>query len=297
MEHFYVTFVLFHFNCHNNDDRLVMSAVFILALLVCLCSAVLRFLPALHSLSAGNIIPYLFCQANIELCDCLCDLKVFSHEYLKKLWLSCFRRSMYNCCCAPSLCLSVSLSLSLSLSRTGTRWPNWSSKARRSTYMQIRGRWEYELLETRARSRGLFFICLGLLYFPARSLIFNVQDEKIILTYFAPTPEACKHLWKCGVENQAFYKWVHKLLPSQCFFSFPPEAHCHDLATCRASLEHCGAGYRHGTLVSLKALSSGLFVSGENEVWVASDLSVDECALARDSKHSSAPFLRYGSPV
>ncbi|CAG13115.1 unnamed protein product, partial [Tetraodon nigroviridis] len=37
-------------------------------------------------------------------------------------------------------------------------------------------------------------------------LFFNVQDEKIILTYFAPTPEACKHLWKCGVENQAFYK-------------------------------------------------------------------------------------------
>ena len=37
-------------------------------------------------------------------------------------------------------------------------------------------------------------------------LIFHVQDEKIILTYFAPTPEACKHLWKCGVENQAFYK-------------------------------------------------------------------------------------------
>lgn len=34
------------------------------------------------------------------------------------------------------------------------------------------------------------------------------QDRKIILTYFAPTPEACKHLWKCGVENQAFYKWV-----------------------------------------------------------------------------------------
>uniref|UniRef100_A0A672QLQ9 FERM domain-containing protein 5 n=1 Tax=Sinocyclocheilus grahami TaxID=75366 RepID=A0A672QLQ9_SINGR len=28
------------------------------------------------------------------------------------------------------------------------------------------------------------------------------EDKKIILTFFAPTPEACKHLWKCGVENQ-----------------------------------------------------------------------------------------------
>ncbi|XP_043933647.1 FERM domain-containing protein 5 [Protopterus annectens] len=32
------------------------------------------------------------------------------------------------------------------------------------------------------------------------------EDKKIILTYFATTPEACKHLWKCGIENQAFYK-------------------------------------------------------------------------------------------
>uniref|UniRef100_A0A8D3EB70 FERM domain-containing protein 5 n=1 Tax=Scophthalmus maximus TaxID=52904 RepID=A0A8D3EB70_SCOMX len=36
--------------------------------------------------------------------------------------------------------------------------------------------------------------------------VYANQKEKIILTYFAPTPEACKHLWKCGVENQAFFK-------------------------------------------------------------------------------------------
>ncbi|XP_077174363.1 FERM domain-containing protein 5 isoform X5 [Paroedura picta] len=32
------------------------------------------------------------------------------------------------------------------------------------------------------------------------------EEKKIVLNYFAPTPEACKHLWKCGIENQAFYK-------------------------------------------------------------------------------------------
>ncbi|XP_034987835.1 FERM domain-containing protein 5 isoform X2 [Zootoca vivipara] len=35
---------------------------------------------------------------------------------------------------------------------------------------------------------------------------FYLYEKKIVLTYFAPTPEACKHLWKCGIENQAFYK-------------------------------------------------------------------------------------------
>ncbi|KAM4748581.1 FERM domain-containing protein 5 [Rhinophrynus dorsalis] len=32
------------------------------------------------------------------------------------------------------------------------------------------------------------------------------EEKRLVLTYLAPTPEACKHLWKCGVENQSFYK-------------------------------------------------------------------------------------------
>ncbi|KAI7814387.1 putative FERM domain-containing protein 5, partial [Triplophysa rosa] len=49
------------------------------------------------------------------------------------------------------------------------------------------------------------------------------EDQKIILTYFAPTPEACKHLWKCGVEHQAFYQFekssqVRTVSSSNLFF-------------------------------------------------------------------------------
>lgn len=42
-----------------------------------------------------------------------------------------------------------------------------------------------------------FFLCL----------CFSVQ-KKLVLTFHTSTPAACKHLWKCGVENQAFYKCV-----------------------------------------------------------------------------------------
>ncbi|XP_075067146.1 FERM domain-containing protein 3 isoform X2 [Mixophyes fleayi] len=34
------------------------------------------------------------------------------------------------------------------------------------------------------------------------------KEKKIVLTYHTSTPAACKHLWKCGVENQAFYKYA-----------------------------------------------------------------------------------------
>lgn len=34
------------------------------------------------------------------------------------------------------------------------------------------------------------------------------MQKKLVLTFHTSTPAACKHLWKCGVENQAFYKCV-----------------------------------------------------------------------------------------
>uniref|UniRef100_A0A8C5M8G1 FERM domain-containing protein 3 n=1 Tax=Leptobrachium leishanense TaxID=445787 RepID=A0A8C5M8G1_9ANUR len=49
------------------------------------------------------------------------------------------------------------------------------------------------------------------------------KDKKNILTYHTSTPAACKHLWKCGVENQAFYKYakssqVKTMTSSNIFF-------------------------------------------------------------------------------
>uniref|UniRef100_A0A663F7D0 FERM domain containing 3 n=1 Tax=Aquila chrysaetos chrysaetos TaxID=223781 RepID=A0A663F7D0_AQUCH len=32
--------------------------------------------------------------------------------------------------------------------------------------------------------------------------------KKAVLSFHTSTPAACKHLWKCGVENQAFYKYA-----------------------------------------------------------------------------------------
>ncbi|XP_074712461.1 FERM domain-containing protein 3 isoform X1 [Strix uralensis] len=39
--------------------------------------------------------------------------------------------------------------------------------------------------------------------------VFGSQKEKkAVLSFHTSTPAACKHLWKCGVENQAFYKYA-----------------------------------------------------------------------------------------
>ncbi|MBN3284938.1 FRMD3 protein, partial [Polyodon spathula] len=39
--------------------------------------------------------------------------------------------------------------------------------------------------------------------------IIGIQKEKkLVLTFHTSSPAACKHLWKCGVENQAFYKYA-----------------------------------------------------------------------------------------
>lgn len=50
---------------------------------------------------------------------------------------------------------------------------------------------------------------LGVQHFYFHLLSFPCTQKKAMLSFHTSTPAACKHLWKCGVENQAFYKYVH----------------------------------------------------------------------------------------
>ncbi|XP_041855060.1 FERM domain-containing protein 3 isoform X2 [Melanotaenia boesemani] len=50
------------------------------------------------------------------------------------------------------------------------------------------------------------YICVSLFQISLTGRIHCNRMKKLVLTFHTSTPAACKHLWKCGVENQAFYK-------------------------------------------------------------------------------------------
>ncbi|XP_072006984.1 FERM domain-containing protein 3 isoform X1 [Engystomops pustulosus] len=61
------------------------------------------------------------------------------------------------------------------------------------------------------------------------------KEKKTVLTYHTSTPAACKHLWKCGVENQAFYKYakssqVKAVTSSNIFFKGSRYRYCGKVA-------------------------------------------------------------------
>ncbi|XP_073527013.1 FERM domain-containing protein 3 [Phyllobates terribilis] len=61
------------------------------------------------------------------------------------------------------------------------------------------------------------------------------KEKKTDLTYHTSTPAACKHLWKCGVENQAFYKYakssqVKTVTSSNIFFKGSRYRYCGKVA-------------------------------------------------------------------
>ncbi|KAM4710286.1 FERM domain-containing protein 3 [Discoglossus pictus] len=66
-------------------------------------------------------------------------------------------------------------------------------------------------------------------------VVWMQKEKKNILTYHTSTPAACKHLWKCGVENQAFYKFakssqVKTVTSSNIFFKGSRFRYCGKVA-------------------------------------------------------------------
>ncbi|GAB1288594.1 FERM domain-containing protein 3 [Apodemus speciosus] len=45
-------------------------------------------------------------------------------------------------------------------------------------------------------------------------VIGSQKEKNAVLAFHTSTPAACKHLWKCGVENQAFYKKLKWVIPT-----------------------------------------------------------------------------------
>uniref|UniRef100_A0A671SLV2 FERM domain-containing protein n=1 Tax=Sinocyclocheilus anshuiensis TaxID=1608454 RepID=A0A671SLV2_9TELE len=57
-----------------------------------------------------------------------------------------------------------------------------------------------------ARGFVLIVSTFAVPHFNYSFFLFIYLQKKLVLTFHTSTPAACKHLWKCAVENQAFYK-------------------------------------------------------------------------------------------
>uniref|UniRef100_A0A672R4H5 FERM domain containing 3 n=1 Tax=Sinocyclocheilus grahami TaxID=75366 RepID=A0A672R4H5_SINGR len=57
-----------------------------------------------------------------------------------------------------------------------------------------------------ARGFVLIVSTFAVPHFNFSFFLFIYLQKKLVLTFHTSTPAACKHLWKCAVENQAFYK-------------------------------------------------------------------------------------------
>ncbi|NXN78073.1 FRMD3 protein, partial [Bombycilla garrulus] len=70
-------------------------------------------------------------------------------------------------------------------------------------FVVFQGNKRIHLLKWLEGQFGDFYLNTVYCFFHFRGL-----EKKAVLSFHTSTPAACKHLWKCGVENQAFYKYA-----------------------------------------------------------------------------------------
>ncbi|XP_075454973.1 FERM domain-containing protein 3 isoform X6 [Ascaphus truei] len=145
--------------------------------------------------------------------------------------------------------------------------------------------------------------------------IIGIQKEKKnVLAFHTSTPAACKHLWKCGVENQAFYKYakssqVKTMTSSNIFFKgsrfrycgkvakevveasskiqrYPPEVH-------RSLIPHSKSSYslNKQLIINMEPLQPLLPSPSEEEEEAPVDEEEEEMKEARKALSWSYDFL------
>ncbi|MEE6459506.1 hypothetical protein FKM82_000646 [Ascaphus truei] len=148
--------------------------------------------------------------------------------------------------------------------------------------------------------------------------IIGIQKEKKnVLAFHTSTPAACKHLWKCGVENQAFYKYakssqVKTMTSSNIFFKgsrfrycgkvakevveasskiqrYPPEVH-------RSLIPHSKSSYslNKQLIINMEPLQPLLPSPSEEE---EEEAPVDEGILLLQQNDACTPHVPGNSPA
>uniref|UniRef100_UPI00358DF34E FERM domain-containing protein 3-like n=1 Tax=Myxine glutinosa TaxID=7769 RepID=UPI00358DF34E len=89
---------------------------------------------------------------------------------------------------------------------------------------------------------------VGKLKFEGKTFyIHSIQSgKKSVLTFHTSTPAACKHLWKCAVENQAFYKY---------------EKSCDIKTVSSSNLFFCRSRFRYSGKVAKEVLEASSLIS------------------------------------
>ncbi|OCU01144.1 FERM domain-containing protein 3 isoform X1 [Xenopus laevis] len=144
------------------------------------------------------------------------------------------------------------------------------------------------------------------------------KEKKNILTYHTSTPAACKHLWKCGVENQAFYKYakssqVKTVTSSNIFFKGsrfrycgkvakevveasskiqrdPPEVH-------RSLIPHSRSSYSLNKQLIINMEPLQPLIPSPNEEEEEEDTQIDEGILLLQQNEASSPPMVRNSPA
>ncbi|XP_053558433.1 FERM domain-containing protein 3 [Bombina bombina] len=149
-------------------------------------------------------------------------------------------------------------------------------------------------------------------------VVWMQKEKKTVLTYHTSTPAACKHLWKCGVENQAFYKYakssqVKTMTSSNIFFKGSRFRYCGKVAkevveaSCkiqreppevhRSLIPHSRSSYSLNKQLIINMEPLQPLIPSLNEEEEEEQIPVDEGIVLLQQNDASTPSVPGNSPA